>query len=228
MSPAVISPRKTFSPAELAQLRAMNLPETDGQPIDSDWHRMAMTLLIELARYVLRHHKTGYVAGNMRLYYSLQQARNKDFPGPDFFYVKAADPEKLRDKWEVWEENNLYPDVIIELLSPSTRSKDLGNKKRIYEQEFHTREYFAYDPAKQTLLGWRLSPLTNRYEPIDADNGRMYCEEMQLWLGTWRGTVERLTATWLRFFHDDGSLVLRPEEEALAEVERLRKLLESH
>ena len=239
---AVIAKRPVFTSAELAQLRTLNLPETDGKPMDSAWHRVAMTLLIEIAVHFLRRRKLGYVAGNMCLYYSLKQALTKDFLGPDFFYVKQADPRKLRDKWEVWKENNLFPDVIIELISPSTKAKDLGKKKTIYEQTFQTREYFAYDPADNTLRGWRLSAITNRYESIESDDqGRMYCEELNLWLGTWLGTVERQKASWLRFFHDDGSLVLRPEEEALevaaneraekeaaqAEVARLRKRLES-
>ena len=263
MSPTVITKREIFTPTELVQLRALDLPETDGMPMDSDWQRIVTSLLVEIARHHFRRQKTGYFGGNMCFYYSLKQALNVDFLGPDFFYVKAADPRKLRKKWEVWNEHNHFPNVIIEFLSPSTQANDLGKKKKIYEQTFQTREYFAYEPDDETLLGWRLSPITGLYESIEADeDGRIFSEELNLLIGPWHGTTQGQTTTWLRFFHDNGSLVLSPEEDAqalaaaqrmakqraladkkaeraakeaaladkeaaLAEVERLRKLLES-
>ena len=147
--------------------------------MDSDWQRIATSLLVEIARHHFRERKTGYCGGNMCLYYSLSQVRKKQMLGPDFFFVKDAEPHKTRTKWEVWNENNLFPSVIIELLSPSTKTKDLGQKKKIYEQTFETAEYFAYDPADETLLGWRLSPLTSRYEPIETDqHGHMFSHEL--------------------------------------------------
>ena len=181
-----------------------------------------MTLLIDSAVNYFRRQKMGFIGGNMCVYYSLTQALNADFLGPDFFYVKDADPTKPRAKWEVWNENNRFPNVIIELLSPTTTANDLGSKKDIYEQTFQTPEYLAYDPTEKTLLGWRLSPLTNLYEPLEAnDDGRLFSEELNLWIGTWQGTIERQKTTWLRFFHADGGYVLRSDEE-----ERVQKLEE--
>ena len=47
---------------------------------------------------------------------------------------------------------------------------------------------------------------------------------MGLWLGTWEGTIDRETLTWLRFYDASGALVLLPEEAEAqrAEAERLR------
>jgi hypothetical protein len=44
------------------------------------------------------------------------------------------------------------------------------------------------------------------------------------WLGTWEGTIDRESATWLRFYDRAGNLVLLPEEAAQlrAEQEQLR------
>ena len=219
---SAVSTRPAFTSAELTQLRAMNLPDTDGKPMDSPRQRIAMALLIDSASHCFRRRKTGYIGGNMCMYYSLVQSLKLDFLGPNFFYVKEADPFKERTKWEVWNENNQFPDVIIELLSPTTTANDLGKKKKIYEQTFQTPEYFVFDLTDNTLLGWRLSPLTNAYEPIEPEeNGRMFSEELDLWLGTWHGTVERKSALWLRLYHADGSLVQRAEEE-----ERREKLAE--
>ena len=60
-----------------------------------------------------------------------------------------------------------YPDVIIELLSPTTAKEDRTTKKRIYEQTFHTSEYYLYDPDTQQLEGWRLGP-RKRYKAPSA------------------------------------------------------------
>ena len=225
---SVVAQRQAFTSAELARLRALNLPETDGKPMDSDWQRIVTTLLIEIARHAFRR-KRGYFGGNLCVYYSLQQSLDEDFLGPDFFYVRDADPHRLRKKWEVWNENNQFPNLIVEYLSPSTRANDLGKKKDLYEQTFQTREYFAYDPDNNTLLGWRLSPITNRYEPLEVgEKGRMFSEELKLWIGPWRGKIQGQMATWLRFFHEDGHLVLSPEEDArqLAAAERAEKEVE--
>ena len=102
-------------------------------------------------------------------------------------------------------------------------ARDLGVKKKIYEQTFQTAEYFVYDPVKQQLLGWRLSPITNRYEPLEVDeDGRIFSEELSLAIGTWRGEIEGKKRTCLRFFHPDGRLALRPGEAATL-AERRKK-----
>ncbi|MCP4702021.1 MAG: Uma2 family endonuclease, partial [Gammaproteobacteria bacterium] len=74
-----------------------------------------------------------------------------------------VDGSYRRNKWVVWEEGGRYPDVIFEFFSPSTRHKDLKEKKDLYEQTFRTREYFCFDylaPQKEnSLSGWRLNKL---------------------------------------------------------------------
>ena len=42
---------------------------------------------------------------------------------------------------------------------------------------------------------------------------------MGLWLGTWTGTLDRETTSWLRFYDANGSLVLLPEEVAQQRAE---------
>lgn len=50
-----------------------------------------------------------------------------------------------RKSWVVWEEDDKYPNVIIELLSESTEQVDRRLKKQIYQDTFHTPEYFWFD-----------------------------------------------------------------------------------
>jgi Uma2 family endonuclease len=197
----------------------------DGEPMESNRHRIAMNVLIRSLEQAWSDRNDFFCGGNMFVYYSSEQARNRDFRGPDFFAVLDVDGSRLRRGWVVWEENGRYPDVIVELMSPSTAEVDTGIKKDIYERTFRTRDYFVFDPFDPaSLRGWRLDG-NLRYQPlVPNERGWLWCETLSLWLGTWEGTIQRDPAVWLRFFEVEGNLVLLPEEaaQARAEQERLR------
>jgi Uma2 family endonuclease len=197
----------------------VELIETDGEPLESDWHRIAMNILIDSVKYHLRHRQDFYVGGNMFIYFSLEQARNRDFRGPDFFFVDGVPGEPLRPYWAVWQEGGRYPDVIIELLSPKTATEDRTTKKAVYERVFHTAAYYCYDPATQQLEGWRLEG--GHYRPLQPDaQGWLWCEQLQLWLGTWTGPYLANQATWLRFYDTEGQVVPVPAEVLIVEQQR--------
>ncbi len=154
--------------------------------------------------------------------------KNRDYRGPDVFVVKGTDGTQDRDSWIVWEENGKYPDVIVELASPSTVDIDIGIKKDLYEQTFRTGEYFCYDPAEERLFGWEL--VRNRYVEIEPDSqGRLPSRELGVRLGVWRGEYLRARKLWLRFYTDEGQLVLTEgEAEAQrAEAEARRAKMEA-
>jgi Uma2 family endonuclease len=203
-----------------------NLPETDEVPLESLWHRWEIGLLSESVICHLEGRTDFFVGGNMFLYYSAEQARNRDYRGPDFFFVRGVDGTRLRRYWAIWDEGGKYPDLIVELLSPSTANEDRTTKKVLYEQTFRTPEYFCYDPDTERLEGWRLQG--KGYEEIPADErGWRWSEELQLWLGTRNSMYLNQQATWLRLFDSQGNLVLinaeRAEQERQhAEQERQR------
>ena len=109
-----------------------------------------------------------YTGGNMFVYYSFEQVRERKYRGPDFFVVLSVDGSYPRKAWVVWEEDGKYPDVIVELLSQSTAHEDLTTKKDLYEQIFRTPEYFCYDPETAGLRGWRLE--RTRYQELPVDD----------------------------------------------------------
>jgi Uma2 family endonuclease len=207
------------------ELPPTDLPSDDGDnTMESSWHADAGPLL----KYCVIAAHGGrrddyYVANNMFVYFSLDQVRNKDYKGPDVFVVKGVDGRRHRDSWIAWVENGRLPDVIFELLSPSTRDEDLGPKKQLYERTFHTHEYFCIGYEVSELLGWRLKDM--RYEPIAPDErGWLWSEELQVWLGGWRGAYVGEERVWPRLYTADGNLVLLPDEAATlnAEAERQR------
>ncbi len=123
-----------------------------------------------------------------------------------------------RQGWVVWEENGRYPDVIVELMSPSTARIDKGIKKDIYEGVFRTPDYYIFDPFDpDSLQGWHLN---GQYQELTQnERGWLWCQSLRLWLGTWEGEIQRETAVWLRFYDRDGKLVPLPEEAAEREAE---------
>jgi Uma2 family endonuclease len=197
----------------------------DGVPLESNRHRIAMNVLIDAAQKALQDQLNSFVGGNMFVYYSRDQAMNRDFRGPDFFAVLNVDGKRERQGWVIWEESGRYPDVIIELMSPSTAKVDLGIKKLLYEGTFHTAEYYVYNPFDaNSLMGWRLDG-SQCYQPCEPNQqGWLWCETLGLWLGIWEGQLRREpavgTAHWLRFYDRDGNLVPLPEELAEQEHER--------
>ena len=190
-----------------------NLIFDDGEPLESNRHRIAINVLIESIHEAYRGRDDYFAGGNMFLYFSRSQVRNKDFRGPDFFVVLDVDGTRERQGWVLWEEQGRYPDVIIELLSPSTANTDLEDKRVLYERTFRTRNYFVYNPFNpESLQGWRLGA-SGRYEELTpSDRGWLWCDNLGLWLGIWEGTILRETASWLRFYDSEGNLVFLGEE----------------
>ncbi|HAG85769.1 MAG TPA: hypothetical protein DCL61_32675 [Cyanobacteria bacterium UBA12227] len=187
----------------------------DGEPLETNRHRNGMNVLIHSIYQAYSDRTDFFAGGNMFIYYSSTQARNRDFRGPDFFVVLNVDGACDRKGWVVWEENGRYPDVLIELMSPSTANIDTGKKKDLYEQVFRTRDYFVFNPFDpDSLQGWSLDA-ADHYQPLTPnDQGWLWSETLGLWLGTWSGTLYRDPAVWLRFYDQAGNLVPLPEEAA--------------
>ncbi len=114
----------------------------DGEPLESNWHVQQRPLLREsILRAMEAQGRTDFHIGtNQFVYYSPEQARevwreeNEDrkrraFRGPYVFWVGGV-PRHHRDAWVSWEEGNRLPDVIIELLSPSTAKVDRTERQR--------------------------------------------------------------------------------------------------
>jgi Uma2 family endonuclease len=193
----------------------------DGEPLESNRHRIAMNVLIRSLQNAWADRDDFYTGGNMFVYYSRTQAKNREFRGPDFFAVRDVDGTVLRQGWVVWEEEGRYPDIIVELLSESTAQIDKTAKKDLYERVFKTRDYFIYDPFdSSSLKGWHLDA-HQKYQPLTPNpEGWLWSETLGFWLGTWEGVIDREPAHWLRFYDPTDHLVLLPEEFAQQRAEQ--------
>jgi len=219
-------------------VKALDLPfelvYEDGIPLDNALHRIQMGLMIDLVRHVMasRGRKDYYTGGDMFVYYSPEQARDVAtgrpyFRGPDWFLVDGAEPREGRKAWVRWMEGGRLPDIILELISPSTEKVDRNDKMKLYSRVFRTQEYYLYDFETGELEGYRLAgDMYQRMRP--NEQGRLRSEVLRLDFGLWNGRIEEETADWIRLFQSDGGLVPTAAERAEvaeAEVARLKALM---
>ncbi len=210
-SAAAASPPSTptFSPPERIEdfpYPPTDLLESDGEPLESHWHVDEISLLLDVVYCHFQHRDDFYAGGNMFIYFNREQARNLDYRGPDFFFVNGkVSKTPMRRYWAIWDEGGRTPDVIIELMSKTTKTEDLTAKKEIYEKILKTYEYFCYDPDMHELHGWRLSGHYKAIEP--NERGWLWSEELGLWLGIWQGEYLGFNLPWLRFFDDNGKAI---------------------
>lgn len=208
--------------------RGVDLPYSDGEPMESRRHFQQMVLLIETLNRAWRDRDDFFVGGDMFVYFSETQAKNNDFRGPDVFVVLDSHRDDDRRSWVVWEENGRTPDVVIELLSPSTEAVDRGRKMDIYARVLKVAAYYLYDPLTHVLEGYALDETSRRYRPLaEAADGTLPCEPLGLRLGIVEG-VHFLGdhRPWLRWLDASGPLPTDAEviedAEKRAEAERQR------
>ncbi len=68
-------------------------------------------------------------------------------------YVAFGRPKGHRGSYKVWQEDNIFPQVVFEILSPGNRRKEMRLKRTFYEQ-YGVEEYYVYDPDRITFEAW--------------------------------------------------------------------------
>ena len=116
--------------------------EEQDEPLAGQDHRDT----IDSLTYPLRGRLAGpdcYVAAELRVH---RDPRNlRDYQEPDVL-VALGVPDRVRPRYDLWLEPKA-PDLVIEVLSPSSSdNKDLTEKKEWYRQE-GVREYVVLDPS---------------------------------------------------------------------------------
>lgn len=195
-----------------------DLPYDDNENMETLRHKYQMDLLLETIYPWLEQRQNGFAGGNMFVYFSIAQVKNKDYKGPDFFCVLDM-PSTERKSWVVCEEGKA-PDLVIELLSESTANYDKNEKKLIYQNGMRVPEYFWYDPFNpEDWAGFSL--VKGVYQPLELDNqNRYFSEQLQLALVRWQGVYRGIDTVWLRWQTLEGELL--PTDKEVSECEKQR------
>jgi Uma2 family endonuclease len=139
-------------------------PESDGEPMaESDLHLEEMVYVRGALKEHFQEDPDVYVAGNLLLYY--RKGDRSAVVAPDAFVVKGTPKLPPRGKYLLWEEGQV-PCFVVEVTSETTRKKDTGLKKDLYER-LGVEEYFLFDPLgdylRPRLQGFRR--IAGRYRP---------------------------------------------------------------
>jgi len=187
---------------------------SDEPPLETELHLEQIMLLLKCLKWLWRNRNDFYAAGNLTIYYSPNQLKSEFFRGPDFFVVLDTE-RKTRKSWVVWEEDGKYPNLILEILSPSTADTDKDFKKKIYQDTFRTPDYFWFDPYSQEFAGFHL--VDGKYQPLEPNHqGHLWSQQLGLSIGIHQGL--------LRFFTPEGQLVPTPEETAERATQKAERL----
>lgn len=156
-----------------------------------------------------------FVAGDL-LWYPVR-GDNTIRQAPDAMVVVGR-PKGDRGSYKQWEENNLPPQVVFEILSPGNRLGAMAKKLKFYDRH-NVEEYYVYDPDDNELIGWlRLN------EDLEV------IEEMSGWVSPRLGIRFEVTLETLEVYRPDGEKFLsftelarlRDQERARADAEQQR------
>ncbi|NJL79675.1 MAG: Uma2 family endonuclease [Richelia sp. RM2_1_2] len=178
-------------------------------PVDNFASEKQQRLLVG-SLYSSLQNQTFLAAANVGVYYTdLKPAIVPDV----FLSLNAQVPENWWEKhnrcYMIWRFGK-PPEVAIEIVSNKV-GDELGEKLKIYEH-MRASYYVVYDPTNQiseeTLRIYELRGM--RY----YQTSETWLEQVGLGLTLWTGEFEARQDSWLRWCHQDGTVLLTGDERA--------------
>lgn len=165
-------------------------PETDGKPMANNTIQFRWILAIEQNLELLfADNPDVFVAGDL-LWYPLE-GNNKIVTAPDIMVVLGR-PKGDRSSYKQWEENNIPPQVVFEILSPCNTAKEMAQKLLFFER-YGVQEYYIYDPEENHLEGW-----------LRGNNGLELIDSIEDWISPLLKIRFVLFPKELQIYHPDG------------------------
>ncbi|BAB73000.1 Uma2 family endonuclease [Anabaena sp. FACHB-709] len=126
-------------------------PESDGQPMADNTKQFRWIVTIkENLEILFATQPDVFIAGDLFWYPVAGNPNIKQAPDT---LVAFGRPKGDRGSYKQWEEDNIPPQVVFEILSPGNKSKEMANKLLFY-QRYGVEEYYIYDPDDNELTGF--------------------------------------------------------------------------
>jgi len=181
-------------------------PDSDGQPMADNTTQFRWIVTIkENIEWLFAANADVFVAGDL-LWYPVE-GNNKIRMAPDAMVVFGR-PKGDRGSYKQWEEDNIPPQVVFEILSPGNRPGEMTKKFEQYER-YGVEEYYLYDPDKVKLTGWLRRQ--GKLQSIDQMDG---------WVSPRLKVRFDLTGPELQIFTESGDRFLTYSERAEREQQR--------
>ncbi|BAZ82154.1 Uma2 family endonuclease [Sphaerospermopsis kisseleviana CS-549] len=195
-------------------------PDSDGQPMANNTEQFRWILVIQQnLDWLFADNPDVFVAGDL-FWYPIE-GKNYIVNAPDVMVVFGR-PKGKRGSYLQWQENNIAPQVVFEILSPSNSQTEMERKLIFYER-YGVEEYYIYNPQNNQLRGW-----------LRTEDGLDVISEMENWVSPKLGIKFDLSGEELQIYRPDGnkfssyleiSQLLEQAETALAAERRKTQLL---
>lgn len=170
--------------------KPIHYPESDGQPMADNTQQFDWITLIKFNLDALFAERADVVVFGDLLWYPLE-GFDKLRVAPDVMVVFGR-PQGERGSYLQWQEAQIAPQVVFEILSPGNRLSEMAKKLDFYRR-YGVEEYYLYDPDRNDLSGWLRTG--DQLEALD---------EMDGWVSPRLDIRFELTGDTLKLYYPDG------------------------
>lgn len=143
-------------------------PDSDGAPMaDNTIQYRWIVRLVTNLKHLLKD-QIAFVAGDLLWYPIAVETPPAPAQAPDVMVVLGR-PEGDRGSYKQWEEDNIAPQVVFEILSPSNSAREMLAKQAFYDAH-GVLEMFFYDPDSYDFWGLVRSHRDQDFAPVTALN----------------------------------------------------------
>ncbi|PNK18181.1 Uma2 family endonuclease, partial [Cylindrospermopsis raciborskii] len=173
-------------------------PESDGEPMADNTRQFTWIVKIkENLEILFKCNADVFVAGD--LFWYPVEGSNKIKLAPDTMVVFGR-PKGHRGSYRQWEEDNIPPQVVFEILSPGN-SQDEMDKKKLFYLKHGVEEYYVYDPDRISLE-----------VSIRENNSFKEIKDVSVWTSPRMNVRLDMTGDELVIYYPDGGRFLSPVE----------------
>jgi Uma2 family endonuclease len=195
---------------------AEDLPDSDDTPVDNELQDLIPHLLKSILALIWSDRWDWFFGVDMGIYYDPEQSAIV----PDGFIslgVERFFDERLRLSYVLWEENDIVPTLVIEVVSQKPGG-EYSTKMKTYA-ELGVLYYVIYNPQRRKKPPLEVYRLEQGTYILQTGNP-VWLPELELGIGKDRGTFQGITREWLYWYNQQGERLLTPEELAAAEKQR--------
>ena len=214
------------------------LPDSDGTFVKNfQEHPQSLILTDSIGQILQERHPDGqYAIGqDCGIYWRETEPAEQGAEAPDWFYVPNVPPNidgQIRRSYVLWREH-IAPLIALEFASgngdeerdrtPLSRTDEgvvtKPGKFWVYERVMRIPYYGIYQVNNGRLEVYRL--IDGYYQLLELNQrGHFPITPSGVELGLWQGSYQNQTMLWLRWWDEEGNLLLIGDERA--ELERLR------
>ncbi|MGJ0607181.1 Uma2 family endonuclease [Cylindrospermopsis raciborskii] len=173
-------------------------PESDGEPMADNTRQFTWIVKIkENLEILFKSNADVFVAGD--LFWYPVKGSNKIKLAPDTMVVFGR-PKGHRGSYRQWEEDNIPPQVVFEILSPGN-TQDEMDKKKLFYLKHGVEEYYVYDPDRISLE-----------VSIRENNSFKEIKDFSVWTSPRLDVRFDMTGDELVIYYPDGGRFLSPVE----------------